>query len=260
MDDVYNEGLPVWIRGVEWHRQEDSYVLDLHVAPLVSPTGELVGCTVNATDVTRYTQLRDEIAVAKRELETAYEELQSSNEELETTNEELQSTNEELETTNEELQSTNEELETMNEELQSTNEELETINDELQQRTEEIDEAAAFLESVLESLASAMIVVDRDYGIRAWNQAAYDLWGLRPDEVLGRHLLTLDIGLPVGDLRQPIAEVIASGEPSEATVGALTRRGRAVDCRVELAPLGNHDRSAIRGAILTMRTSHPAAS
>ena len=65
------------------------------------------------------------------ELETAYEELQSTNEELETTNEELQSTVEELETTNEELQSTNEELETMNEELQSTNEELQTINDEL---------------------------------------------------------------------------------------------------------------------------------
>ena len=71
-----------------------------------------------------------------RELETAYEELQSTNEELETTNEELQSTIEELETTNEELQSTNEELETMNEELQSTNEELQTINDEMRSRSD----------------------------------------------------------------------------------------------------------------------------
>jgi chromosome segregation ATPase len=69
-------------------------------------------------------RLRRSCALANQELETAYEELQSTNEELETTNEELQSTVEELETTNEELQSTNEELETMNEELQSTNEEL----------------------------------------------------------------------------------------------------------------------------------------
>ena len=77
---------------------------------------------------------RSELDRSRRELETAYEELQSTIEELETTNEELQSTNEELETTNEELQSTNEELETMNEELQSTNEELETMNDELRER------------------------------------------------------------------------------------------------------------------------------
>ena len=89
----------------------------------------------------------------KRELEIAYEELQSTVEELETTNEELQSTNEELETTNEELQSTNEELETMNEELQATNEELETINDELQLRTDELNELNAFLEAVLASFA-----------------------------------------------------------------------------------------------------------
>ena len=90
-----------------------------------------------------------------QELETAYEELQSTNEELETTNEELQSTVEELETTNEELQSTNEELETMNEELQSTNEELQTINDELRERGDELDAANAFLESILTSLGAA---------------------------------------------------------------------------------------------------------
>ena len=86
---------------------------------------------------------------SNRELESAYEELQSTNEELETTNEELQSTVEELETTNEELQSTNEELETMNEELQSTNEELQTINDELRQRSDELNQANGFLESIL---------------------------------------------------------------------------------------------------------------
>ena len=81
---------------------------------------------------------------SKQELETAYEELQSTNEELETTNEELQSTVEELETTNEELQSTNEELETMNEELQSSNEELQTMNDELRSRGIELEQLEQF--------------------------------------------------------------------------------------------------------------------
>src|SRR5574337_707657 len=81
--------------------------------------------------------------------------------ELETAYEELQSTVEELETTNEELQSTNEELETTNEELQSTNEELDTMNDELRERTDETLQANAFLGSVLSSIQQGVVVVDR---------------------------------------------------------------------------------------------------
>src|SRR5207253_1289561 len=137
------------------------------------------------------------------------DELQATVEELETTNEELQSTNEEIETTNEELQSTNEELETMNEELQSTNEELETINDELHQRTDELNEVNAFLESVLGGLDSGVVVLDNELRIQAWNGAAYDLWGLRGEEVVGQHFLNLDIGLPTEQLRKPIRDALA---------------------------------------------------
>ena len=72
------------------------------------------------------------------ELETAYEELQSTNEELVTSNEELQSSYEELETSNEELQSTNEELETTNEELRSSNDELESTNLDLKATTDAV--------------------------------------------------------------------------------------------------------------------------
>jgi two-component system CheB/CheR fusion protein len=259
IDEVYAEGRAIWIRGVELHRVDSMHVLDVQVSPLVAATGEVVGATINATDVTRFNELRDEVNAAKRQLETASEELQSTVEELETTNEELQSTNEELETTNEELQSTNEELETMNEELQSTNEELETMNDELQQRTEEIDEATAFVESVLESLRAAVIVVDRELDVRAWNEGAYDLWGLRADEVLGRHLLTLDIGVPVPELRAPIGRILAGEDKVEMTLHALTRRGREVACHVDLTPLRNHNGDSVDGAILLMRTEQPAA-
>ena len=111
---------------------------------------------------------------SKQELETAYEELQSTNEELETTNEELQSTVEELETTNEELQSTNEELETMNEELQSTNEELQTMNDELRNRSTELNSTNAFLEAVFTSLRSAVVVLDREMRVQVWNAGAHE--------------------------------------------------------------------------------------
>jgi two-component system CheB/CheR fusion protein len=184
-------------------------------------------------------------------VETAYEELQSTVEELETTNEELQSTNEELETTNEELQSTNEELETMNEELQSTNEELETINDELQQRTDELNDVNSFLEAVLGGLTAAVIVVDRDLRVEAWNDAARELWGLRADEVQGQHLLNLDIGLPVDQLRTPLRSALSGESVEEVMLDAVNRRGREVRIRLRFAPLAS-DGFGVRGAIAMM--------
>src|SRR5262249_29504976 len=130
---------------------------------LINPlntTGEPLGVSVTYTDVTEPVELDDRFEDSKRQLATAYEELQSTVEELETTNEELQSTNEELETTNEELQSANEELETMNEELQSTNDELEAMNDQQRERADEVDRLNLFLEGILGNLGVGVVVLD----------------------------------------------------------------------------------------------------
>ena len=141
----------------------DSATFDLTCVPL--DDDRLVGLLFQ--DVTRYRALRADLEHSQREVESAYEELQSAVEELETTNEELQSSNEELETTNEELHSTNEELETMNEELQSTNEELESINNEVRIRSAEVDDLNAFLQSILGSLRSAVVVLGSEMEVRA---------------------------------------------------------------------------------------------
>jgi two-component system CheB/CheR fusion protein len=164
--------------------------------------------------------------------------------------EELQSTVEELETTNEELQSTNEELETTNEELQSTNEELETMNDELQLRTDELNKVNAFLEGILGSLRGAVVVLDHELKVTGWNDAAFELWGLRPEEVLGKHLMNLDIGLPVERLRGPVREVLSGDGQPEVTLDAVNRRGRTVTTRIELVPLDGT--GGVRGAIMMM--------
>ena len=129
-------------------------------------------------------------------------------EELETTNEELQSTNEELETTNEELQSTNEELETMNEELQSSNEELETMNEELRHRTEEVNDVNLFLETILGTIGLAVAVLDRNQRVQIWNGKAREMWGVTPDEAEDEHLLALDIGLPIDELKRELRAAI----------------------------------------------------
>ena len=254
IEQVYSDGHAVTLRDVEWHAGAEIRFLDVIIHPLTSATGDQIGVAIAFTDVTRYRRLGEALQESKREVEIAYEELQSTVEELETTNEELQSTNEELETTNEELQSTNEELETMNEELQSTNEELETINDELQQRTDELNDVNSFLEAVLASLSSAVVVVDRELRITAWNDAARDLWGLHSHEVHGEHLLNLDIGLPVDKLRSPIRDVLGGRGGDPLRVEAVNRRGKAVRVELRFAPLASNGND-VRGAILMMEAS-----
>ncbi len=217
----------------------EAQYFDVHITPLQDDNTDLLGVSITFTDVTRYHSLQSELNRSSQELETANEELQSSNEELETTNEELQSTNEELETTNEELQSTNEELETMNEELQSTNEELQTINDELRVRTGDLDQANAFLHSILTSLQKAVIVVNQQFNILGWNTEAENLWGLRAAEVEGRSLLSLDIGLPVGELHDPIRQILLHQTDSlqEISIAARNRRGQSIQCQTSLSLL-----------------------
>jgi two-component system, chemotaxis family, CheB/CheR fusion protein len=224
---------------------------DVVVAPLYEDGQKPLGVAVSFVDVTQAIRLQEELHRSQEEIQTTNEELQSSNEELETTNEELQSSNEELETTNEELQSTNEELETMNEELQSTNEELQTVNEELRTRSEELNHVNAFFESVLASLSSGAIVVNKDLNVTMWNQRAQDLWGLRNDEVQGKSLLNLDIGLPVQELRAMVRACIAGEAPAEVVLDAINRRGKPIRCRVSCSPLVTPTKKR-EGAILIM--------
>ncbi len=254
LDQVLRERLPLEVRQVERHLSSGAtQVLDVTVAPLLDPAGDLLGASVAFTDVSNYNAVHAQLERSKQELETASEELQSTNEELETTNEELQSTVEELETTNEELQSSNEELETMNEELESTNTQLQAINAELQQRSLQLDQLNIFMESILAGLRSGVVVVGTDLRIQLWNQRAEDLWGVRGEEVLGQSLLTLDIGLPVADLAVPIRDCLAGkdGGSRQVVLDATNRRGKSIRCKVMCTPLMG-PKGPPEGAILLM--------
>ncbi len=244
------------LQEVEWRLADgESVYLDILTVPLPHDGSALLGASITLEDVTPQRRLQGEYARASEELETAFEELESTNEELETTNEELQSTVEELETTNEELQSTNEELETMNEEQEATNEELQAMNDEMQRRTGELNGTRLFLESILSSLRSGVVVLNRDLQVQAWNRHAEDQWGLRAGEALGQHFFNLDIGLPLEGLRQGIRACLNEQSDGEhLTVAATNRRGRAISCRVTVSPLHDADHR-LRGVIVIMAES-----
>ncbi|HYM63381.1 MAG TPA: CheR family methyltransferase [Gaiellaceae bacterium] len=246
---------------IEWPTAAgEARFIDVQVMPVMAESGDPLGVSLTFADVTRYHGVQAELERSKGELETAYEELQSSNEELETTNEEMLSSNEELETTNEELQSSNEELETINEELQSTNEELHTINAQFHQRERELIAATAFSEAILANIPAGVIVVDKDLKVEMWSSRAQDLWGARADEVEGRNLLTLDIGLPVELLRECIGACLAGQSAfGELALDAVNRRGKAILCKISCTPLEGPP-GDIRGVILFMEAEGDVGS
>jgi two-component system CheB/CheR fusion protein len=254
LEETYKRRRPVTLSDIAWQTPRGETVfLEVQIAPLFGHDNAILGASISFIDITQFKRLQAELEHANQELEMAYEELQSTNEELETTNEELQSTNEELETTNEELQSTNEELETMNEELQSANEELQTLNEELQRSSGDLNKSNTFLECVFASLKGGVAVVNRDLQVQIWNTQAEDLWGLRPEEVVGQYFLNLDMGLPVAQLRQPIRDCLAStvADSVELTVQAVNRKGRSLSCRITCTPLVNAKKQ-VQGVILIM--------
>ncbi len=246
----------VRVAAVEHRRgPRDSAFYDVHVQPLWAMDGSPLGTLITFVDVTLPTLLAHDVKAKREELETAYEELQSTNEELETTNEELQSSIEELETTNEELQSTNEELETTNEKLQTGNDDLADINAELRLRTDELAETRTFLEGVLSSIATGVVVLDGELRVHSWSRGAEKLWGLRPEEATRRHYAELDFGLPV----EPVMAAIEHSRKIARQVGpvrvdAVDRLGRGIVCAVTCAPI--RDR---RGGVVLLMEQLPTA-
>jgi two-component system CheB/CheR fusion protein len=239
IQDAQEHRRPVVVKGVRLDtRDRDPRSLDVQVTPLFDAQGQVLGASVSFSDASRVEELQQQLSRSKQDLETTYEELQSTNEELETTNEELQSTVEELETTNEELQSTNEELETMNEELQSTNEELQAINQELRDRSDALSDVNHFLESVMRGMRGAVIVVNHDLHVIAWNRRSEELWGLRAAEVRNKNVFSLDIGLPIEQFRREILSCLTGEqEITSLAIDATNRRGKSVNVKVTCTPL-----------------------
>ena len=138
------------------------------------------------------------------------------------------------------------------------------MNEELRIRTSELGRLNLYFESILASLRSAVIVLDLSLHVQVWSDRAQELWGLRADEVRGKHFLNFDIGLPVEQL-SPAIRACMNGEREfyELQLPATNRRGKPIRCNVKLSRLTQE--SGIHGVIMLMdetdlAKSSPAAS
>jgi two-component system, chemotaxis family, CheB/CheR fusion protein len=225
IEEAERIGRTVRIEHQEHHRPPAYPIrVTIDVTPLFGRDGRQFATLIGFADTTRAHALQHELEAAQESLETTVEELQSANEELETTNEELR----------------------------SANEELETINEELRVQAEETAEYRRYTESILSGVDVGVVLLDGELRVVSWNRWSEHAWGLRAEEVVGEAFLGLDIGLPVGRLRDDLARMLAGGAPqAERTVEAIDRRGRPLHCRVRLFPLV-HEAQAPHGVVLIL--------
>jgi two-component system, chemotaxis family, CheB/CheR fusion protein len=127
------------------------------------------------------------------------------------------------------------------------------MNDELRHRTQELNDMNSFLETILTTIGLAVAVLDRNQRVQIWNGQAHELWGLTAYEAEDQHVMALDIGLPVEQLRQQLRDTL-SGQSARAqvTLEATNRRGKAFQCRVTCLPLGNGGNGDLSGVIMMM--------
>ncbi len=157
--------------------------------------------------------LEDELADAKKELESVVADLESANEELKVSNEEAVSMNEEL-------QSTNEELETSKEELQSLNEELNTVNAQLYEKIGDLERTNNDLDNLLSSTHIATLFFDRAFRIKRYTPASIRLFNLIPS----------DLDRPVADIATKVADgrLLADAQQVLDTLTPIEREVRTV--------------------------------
>ena len=98
--------------------------------------------------------------------------------------------------------------------------------------------------------------------VRVWNSWSEEEWGLRTDEVIGKNVFNLDIGLPSEQLAPALRAVLSgASEREQAELEAINRRGRPIVCTATVLRLqspGATDGNGVRGAIVMMEDRPPA--
>jgi two-component system CheB/CheR fusion protein len=203
------------------------------------PERKLADTVETPAEASRVTQLEDELADNRKELESTIRELENSNQELSAINEEALSINEEF-------QSTNEELETSKEELQSLNEELTTTNNQLNETLERQRRTSDDLQNILNSSDAATLFLDENINIRFFTPSAASRF----------NLIASDIGRPLADMANPFPEIDLIFDAREV-LGNLTTVRREVRTAAgtwytyRTSPYRTHD-NRIEGVVISL--------
>ncbi|HEX7131132.1 MAG TPA: hypothetical protein VF228_01070 [Iamia sp.] len=164
--------------------------------------------------------------------------------ELSAVHDELQATVAQMETANQELVASNADLETLGAELERAATELSAVNDELEQRSADIERITGYLQSVIDGVPGAVVVLDVDQKVRAWSSGAAARWGATSTEVSGKAFGRLDLHGETPDLIALVRSTLA-GETGDDDPAPVGEAGAEAHCH----PLQGAD-GALEGAVV----------
>lgn len=154
---------------------------------------------------------------------------------------ELRATVAQLRSANDELTAATTDLEAVTAELDRAATELTAVNEELEQRSADITRVTGYLQSVIDGVEGAVVVVDVDQKVRAWSTGAGDRWGATSSEVSGKAFGRLDLHGETPDLIGGVRSILG-GEKAVEPVALEEGRAR-------FAPLRGAE-GALEGAVV----------
>lgn len=157
---------------------------------------------------------------------------------------ELQATVAQVEAANHELEASSAELEAVGAELERAATELSAVNEELEQRSGDIERITGYLQSVIDGVPGAVVVLDVDQKVRAWSAGAAVRWGATSAEVGGKAFGRLDLSGETPDLLGRVRATLAGEEGADAPV-SVGESGAEAHCH----PLRGAD-GGLEGAVL----------
>jgi PAS domain-containing protein len=167
--------------------------------------------------------------------------------ELSVLHDELQATVAQMDATNQELAAATADLEATGTELERAAAELRAVNEELEQRSADVERVTGYLQSVIDGVPGAVVVLDVDQKVRAWSTGAAERWGASASDTSGRAFGRLDLQGETPDLMGPVRATLA-GEAGAGEVVTVGESGAEAHC----APLRGAD-GALEGAVLFVR-------
>lgn len=99
----------------------------------------------------------------------------------------------------------------------------------------ELKNLQQYLSSIINSMPSILIGIDRDYRVTLWNDEAVRLTGVSVEKSLGRYLFKLPIDL--NDISQKVVKAIEQGQPLVYQRDRVDERGENIRENVIIYPL-----------------------
>jgi two-component system CheB/CheR fusion protein len=120
------------------------------------------------------------------------------------------------------------------------------VNAELEGRTSELKRVDSYHLNLLNSVDQSMFVTDRTLVVTSWNQASERMWGLRAEQVVGRHLAALPLGDMIRVLRPALDNALRRETAIEVPDVPYTLSGGEVrGAVVKVIPLRDAERAVI---------------